>query len=352
MAEGSAQKVSVLVPAYNASATIDETLLSIRAQTHRNLEIIVVDDGSRDQTCQIVERHAAEDERVCLLAQANAGVAGARNRALASASGHYVAPVDADDLWRPDKIARQLAMALERGPAVSLVYTWYASIDGESRIRKVFRPSAEGHVLPALCAGNIVGHASSPLMRTTDVIRSGGYDASLRARAAQGCEDWQLYLKLAELGEFAVVRAPLTGYRQTEQGMSSDAAQMFRSHHLVMSEFQRAHPEHRDEFRRGQQDIARYLLRRAIRASQYRAALSTFWRACGADPSLGLDLLATAPRMLRPSKLRRAILGVQQPGTVLNRPHFLTGDDKPDPVYAQPRGSDIVGSSIPLRVAQ
>ena len=187
--------VTVILPAYNAGSTIHETLVSVRAQTYADLEILVVDDGSQDGTKEIIERHAANDPRVRLLVQANSGVASARNRALAHASGAFVAPIDSDDLWQPDKIARQLALLGERGASVELVYTWFAVIDGESRVRRVITPSEEGRVLPALCVGNFVGQASSPLMRTQSVIRAGGYDVSLRECAAQGCEDcftWDL----------------------------------------------------------------------------------------------------------------------------------------------------------------
>lgn len=77
--------VTVVIPAYNAAHTIDETLRSVRSQTHRNLEILVVDDGSRDATPAIVANHAAIDARVRLIVQENAGVAAARNRGIAEA---------------------------------------------------------------------------------------------------------------------------------------------------------------------------------------------------------------------------------------------------------------------------
>lgn len=326
----SAELVTVVVPAYNASETIDETLWSVRNQTHANLEILVVDDGSTDETCAVVGRHMARDGRVRLLQQANGGVAHARNHALNAARGRYVAPVDADDLWRPDKIARQLALLRQRGPDTTLVYTWYATIDRRSRVRGLFKPGYEGRVLPVLCTGNFVGHASSPLMRTEAVLQAGGYDPALREQGAQGCEDWKLYLSLAAMGEFAVVKDALTGYRQVGHGMSGDIAQMLRSHHRVMSEFQQAHPGLAGPLREGLYRMSDYYVKEALKAQRFAAAGREFRRLCRHDPRIGAYLLYCSATRLRPDRLarmvqRRVFLREGRPGYDRAHPHFLTG---------------------------
>lgn len=346
--------VTVILPAYNAGSTIHETLVSVRAQTYADLEIVVVDDGSQDNTRCVVERHAADDPRVRLLVQANLGVASARNRALAEATGAFVAPIDSDDLWRPDKIARQLALLLERGAGVELAYTWFAVIDGESRIRKIIAPSEEGRVLPALCVGNFVGQASSPLMRTQSVIRAGGYDVSLRESAAQGCEDWQLYLKLAEFGEFAVVKSPLTGYRITKQSMSGDIAQMMRSHRLVMSRFQSTHPEYREELRAGLEGITKYLLIRSIKASRYQKALLTLMNIARRDPPLALHVSRHFAQQLGKRSISRAIRIGKRLGSVATHPHFLDDEFDIDGAIRLPPPQSSCGDlkrrSVALRV--
>jgi peptidoglycan/xylan/chitin deacetylase (PgdA/CDA1 family)/protein-L-isoaspartate O-methyltransferase len=126
--------VSVIIPAYNAAYTIAETLQSVCWQTYANLEIIVVDDGSGDETVAIVRQHAASDARIRLLQQDNAGVAAARNAGIAAAQADYIALLDADDLWHSSKIERQMAVLLARGATVALVYTWYALIDDSGTI--------------------------------------------------------------------------------------------------------------------------------------------------------------------------------------------------------------------------
>lgn len=110
--------VSVVIPAYNAAATLDETLRSVRSQTHRALEIIVINDGSTDDTGAIARRHAAIDGRVQVANQDNAGLAAARNAGWRRARSELIAFLDADDLWAPTKIERQID-ALRSGGSMS-----------------------------------------------------------------------------------------------------------------------------------------------------------------------------------------------------------------------------------------
>ena len=237
--------VSVLVPACNAAATIGETLASAAAQSHRELEIIVVDDGSTDATAGIVRQAAQTDARIILVQQANAGVAAARNAALGRARGACIAPLDADDLWHPDKIARQLARLEQAGPGVGLVYCWSVDIDERSIIidRRLDLDRFEGDVYAALVLANFVGNASVPLMRKSAIEAVGGWDSELRRNNAQGCEDWQAYLRLAERVEYALEPAFLVGYRQAASAMSRQVSRMQRSYRLVLAEAKRRHPE-------------------------------------------------------------------------------------------------------------
>jgi glycosyltransferase involved in cell wall biosynthesis len=245
--------VTVIVPAYNAAATIDETLLSVRAQSHASLQIIVVDDGSVDSTAQIVERHAQADARVALIRHpTNRGVAAARNTAIAAARGELIAPIDADDLWHPLKIEKQVAAMRDGGRKVGLVYTWSALLDEQSRVTALAGQYLfEGNVLRSLCEFNLVGNGSSPLMRTDAVRQAGGYDSSLVGLDAQGCEDWALYLAIAECFEFAVVAEYLTGYRSLPTSMSTDYGQMWRSFFLVEAKVRARRPELRRYLREG-----------------------------------------------------------------------------------------------------
>ena len=99
--------VSVIIPAYNAAATLERALASVAKQTLSGIEILVVDDGSTDATPEILARMAAADRRLRILTQANGGVARARNAAIGAATGEWVATIDADDIWHPRKLELQ-----------------------------------------------------------------------------------------------------------------------------------------------------------------------------------------------------------------------------------------------------
>lgn len=258
--------VTVIIPAYNAEDTLDETLRSVRAQTWRNLEILVIDDGSRDNTLAVAERHAAEDSRVRAIRKDNGGVAEARNLGISQAKGDFIAPVDADDLWHPTKIEKQMAAMAAAGPECGLVYTWFRVIDAESRVMsECGHNEAEGDVVRDLCLTNIVGNGSSPLMRKAAVIEAGGYDPSLRANNAQGCEDLKIYFEIARRHRFAVVKEELTGYRWTPDNMSSDSMKMLRSYDLVMNPMREIYADrYGDEFEWGRRFFMDFLLQRAI----------------------------------------------------------------------------------------
>ena len=101
--------VSVIIPAFNAARFLERTIISAQNQTHRNLEIIVVEDGSTDGTQHVAAAMADSDPRIKVIEKSNGGVASARNVGLAQARGEYVAFLDADDLWHPSKIELQIA---------------------------------------------------------------------------------------------------------------------------------------------------------------------------------------------------------------------------------------------------
>jgi glycosyltransferase involved in cell wall biosynthesis len=126
--------VSVVIPAFNAVKTLENTLRSAAAQTHAELEILIIDDGSSDDTAAIATAFCAQDRRARLISQANAGVAVARNSGIAAARGEWLAPLDADDLWHPTKIERQLDAALNAAEVPGLVYCWFHLIDEQDRV--------------------------------------------------------------------------------------------------------------------------------------------------------------------------------------------------------------------------
>ena len=222
---------SVVVPAYNAESTIGATLESIGRQTHRSMEVIVVDDGSTDDTARIVERFAARDGRVRLVRQGNGGVARARNAGFAESRGAYIAPIDADDLWHPRKLEMQLAALASAGPSVGFVYTYFRRIDGEGHVLyDGERSGMRGRAFLRHLLSNPVCNGSALLVRREAWESAGGYSPELHERGAQGCEDGLFQLLIARNWEIEVVPAFLTGYRTTPNAMSTNRERMRRSY--------------------------------------------------------------------------------------------------------------------------
>lgn len=127
--------VSVIMPAYNAGAYIEEAIRSVMAQTVTDWELLVLDDGSTDDTCALVERLAAEDPRICLLQnERNLGAANTRNRGFELCKGRFVSLLDSDDRWMPKKLEKQLALLEQTGADFS--YCSYAIIDANGQRAK------------------------------------------------------------------------------------------------------------------------------------------------------------------------------------------------------------------------
>jgi GT2 family glycosyltransferase len=227
--------VSVVIPAYNASVFLPETLRSVLAQDYPNFEVWVVDDGSTDNTGAIVTAFALKDDRVQLLQQANGGVAAARNFGIRRARGEYVALLDADDLWEVGALRTWVRTFEQVTSRVAVVYGWSLDVDESNLPTGGFHAARiRGKVLGTLLVHNFLGNASSTMVRRSSLLEVGGYDSSLRDRRSQGCEDWDLYFKLAERWEYEVVPEFLVRYRKPMQSMSQDDQQMARSHDLVL----------------------------------------------------------------------------------------------------------------------
>jgi glycosyltransferase involved in cell wall biosynthesis len=285
--------VSVVIPAFNASSTIDETLRSVRSQSHAQLEIIVVDDGSTDGTLAVVQRHAAQDSRITIISQYNAGVAAARNAGWRAACADLIAFIDADDLWAPCKIERQLQAMIDGGERTGLVYSWYAWIDAKSLVRVRSDPIFHtGEVLDYLFQGNFIGNGSSALVRREALVAANGFDSGLQASGAQGCEDLLFYCRVAEEYHFAIVPEYQIGYRDLPNNMSSDMTRMFRSWMLVADEMAARHPDRVALLDQGTRNYARWLFRRALSGGQLGYVASILTLSYERNPSLALKVFA------------------------------------------------------------
>jgi len=303
--------VSVIIPAYNAAAFIGEALDSALAQTYRTLEVIVIDDGSTDDTATIVQQFAARDSRVRLLQQVNLGVAAARNFGIEQSRGSLLAPLDADDIWHPDKIAKQVMAMHAGGPSVALVYAWSSLIDEGGNVLRRSENAAvhEGDVFPFLLLENFIGNGSAPLLRRHCVREVGGYDTTLRARGGE-CEDLMLYLRIAEKYRVRVVPEFLIGYRAGSSNLSNNVYRMKQGHELVLKEISSRHLDLPARLYRWSRSVNYlYLGRRSRRLGMPLSAAWFFCNAAVCDPGMLFQLQCLAAIV----RLGKRFVGDQMP---------------------------------------
>ena len=253
----SSPKVSVIIPAYNAMRFLPQTVESVLEQTFQDFEVLIVDDGSKDDTAIWAAAH--DDPRVKLVSQPNGGAAAARNTGIANAAGEYVAFLDADDLWQATKLAKQVAR-LEADPNVGLADTWISYIDGDGEpMGKVMTQQLEGDVWAQMVEYNLVRCGSTPLVRRRCFQEVGAFDESFRFS-----EDWEMWIRITSRYQFAVVKEPLVAYRQHENNKHKN--------------YQALLPTLRGIIEKSFQDVAeaqQHLKGRALG----RAYLHTAWRA-------------------------------------------------------------------------
>ncbi|MCY7278532.1 MAG: glycosyltransferase family 2 protein [Phormidesmis sp. CAN_BIN44] len=309
--------VSVIIPAYNAEAFIHLTLDSVLAQTYQNFEVIVVDDGSSDRTAEIVESFVQRDLRVHLLRQKNSGVAAARNLAIQASNGVYISPIDADDIWYPQKLEKQVRCIEDSDESVGLVYSWSVYLNEAGDITGWYVTDHsytfdEGSVLNGLLCFNFLDNASTALFRRSCIDRVGGYNCNLKAQNAQGCEDWDIYLRIAEHYSFRVVPEYLIGYRLYLGSMATNCPVMARSYELMMTEVQQRYPDIPDRiWRWSSSTFYNYLTGKSYVCGDYRTMFIWLYRC------LSVDYVV----LLRPGVYKVAVLAalslVTQPLTLL-----------------------------------
>jgi glycosyltransferase involved in cell wall biosynthesis len=233
-------KISVVIPTYNAMIYLPQTVAGLLNQTFEDFEAIVINDGSSDETEQWVSK--IKDPRIKLISQNNKGLAGARNAGIAQASGEYIAFLDADDLWEPTKLEKQVHV-LDKYPEVGLVYTWVAYIDekGEST-GKVVKYQAEGDVWKNLLERNLVECGSVAMVRRSCFDTVGVFDWNLSSFNVN--EDWDMWLRIAARYPFKVVKEPLAYYRQSSSSASKNWKAIEQSFRIVIEKaFDSAAPE-------------------------------------------------------------------------------------------------------------
>jgi len=234
--------VSVVMPCFNGRTYLTQAIESALAQTVRPTQILIVDDGSTDDSAEVIRQYQRyhRDANIELLTQLNAGEPAARNAGIAHADGEWVAMLDTDDWWEPEKLELQLKAAAEQGPDCVLVHTGvkHHFHDGSSQGADLIAPAKRvGWATRALLEDGAIGHPSI-LVRRDALATIGGYDATF----TQAC-DIDLYFRLSVIGTFAFAPQYLLNYRIHPGQMSTRAADQVRAHHRAVRRFFEEHPE-------------------------------------------------------------------------------------------------------------
>lgn len=301
--------VSIIVPAYNSARFIAETLQTAQAQQGVRSQIILVDGASADDTVAVA-RAACPDLKV--ICEPDRGVSDARNKGLHLAQADWVAFLDADDVWQPDKLARQLAVARSE-PGLALVFCDAWQFRGDERLLDSFLvtrsdyPGLPRHPVPgvengfvfdtdmarAIMRTNFVVTTSTAIAHRTHALAVGGFDPSLKV-----CEDYEFWLRLTKDQRVGVVQSPLVGYRHHGSSLSDDQDAMIRGR-IEVAERVFAAPQHYPEsataFFRGEKARRHAQLgRRALHGGDLHLARRHFWRSLRTAPRLATAALLAA----------------------------------------------------------
>ena len=276
--------LSVIVPAYNVAPFIRTAIRSVLDQGFRDLEVIVINDGSTDQTEQIVR--SIHDDRVRLVTQVNGGLAHARNVGIGLAKGRYIAFLDGDDMWLPD-YADQHVSHLMADPAVGISFNYQAYMDensvltGQYLTTLIARPSLRQLLLHSrIVTGNIV-------MPRECLDQIGGFDERLRA-----CEDLEMWIRTLAKTQFKIALIPqvLCAYRERSNSLTMQFEHHVKNAWVAADVIESYAPCFRGRMRRRMLgDVYRILARKALSSNNLKAARYLAFKALQSWPLLPIQ---------------------------------------------------------------
>jgi glycosyltransferase involved in cell wall biosynthesis len=221
--------VSVIVPVYNRAHLVAETIDSILLQTYRHLEIILINDGSSDNSLSVIKEYEkCFPEKIRVIDQKNQGQIVARNNGIKEAHGKYIAFLDSDDLWLPSKLEQQIPLF---GQGVGLVYGGVEFINesGETTDFDPCDPSVQGNIYPQLLVKNRMTGGSVVVLAEA-LAKVGLFDPEFRA-----AENWDLWLRICKEYQARLVNKPVVKYRLHQNNMSKDVMLMQDAKRQIMS---------------------------------------------------------------------------------------------------------------------
>lgn len=283
--------VSVVVPAYNVEQYITQAIESILAQTYTNFEMLIIDDGSQDRTVEICQTF--QDSRIRIIQQQNRGLAGARNTGIRNAQGEYLAFLDSDDCWLPEKLAKHV-QHLESASQVGLSFSRSAFIDNQGKSLGIYQMPQLENITPShLLCRNPIGNGSAPVVRRA-VFEDIRFDQEVNGQVEdwyfdenfRQSEDIECWLRIAIQTTWQIEGIPeaLTLYRVNESGLSANIFKQLDSWEKVIDKTRSYAPE----LLKSWENLARayqlrYLARRAVRFKAGDRAVELIHKALKTD---------------------------------------------------------------------
>ncbi|MEM9001896.1 MAG: glycosyltransferase family 2 protein [Cyanobacteria bacterium P01_F01_bin.86] len=312
-------KVSVIIPVYNVENYIAATLRSVFDQTFQDFEIIVVDDGSSDQSIQIC--HTFGDSRLQIIKQSNRGLAGARNTGIRHARGEYLAFLDSDDCWHPEKLTHHVHH-LDHSPQVGVSFSRSSFIDGAGKPLGIYQMPKLTNITPGyLFCRNPISNGSNPVLRRV-VFEEIKFQANLYGQVEdfffddsfRQSEDIECWLRIALKTQWQIegIAESLTLYRVNSTGLSANLMKQYAAWERIVDITRTYAPEFLETW----ESLARayqlrYLARRAVSQHDGKTArqlahqaFKTDWRILRQEPRRSVITIGAAYLLtLLPQKL-------------------------------------------------
>ena len=267
--------VSVIIPTYNRETLIRKAIDSVLAQTYRQWEIVVVDDGSEDNTKDVVLSY--KNENIFYIYQENRGIAAARNTGIKNSRGSFIAFLDSDDYWRPNKLEKQMKLFFEH-PEYGMVASQCASIRTDGTFRKRNRRGKSGWVLEDLFKANFI-RTSSAIVKRECLDKVGLFDETLK----EG-EEYDLWLRIASKYPIGFVNEPLAVYVDNPYGVSTDSlvGRLYRLQLLQKTYLKEKIPK--KVYTKRIANTCHYIGRHYLKRGEKRSGQDYLRKACMLDP--------------------------------------------------------------------
>jgi hypothetical protein len=316
-------KASVIVPVYKVEKYIADTIQSVLNQTYQNFELIIVDDGSSDRSIDICQQF--KDSRITILRQPNQGVCVARNTGISHATGKYIALLDGDDLWLPEKLEKHITH-LQNNPQVGLSFSRSAFIDEKGKALGIYQMPKLTKITPALILRrNPIGNGSAPVI-LREAFKAIEYQEKVMG-VTKNCyfdpklahfEDVECWLRIALLTDWQTegIPEPLTLYRVNSQGASTNFDKQVEDLEKVLEKTRKYAPdliqEHGDAAKAYEiRKLARWAVRLKSASTAVKMghkAIFTYWKMIFEEPKKTIVTLAAAYSLyLLPKQLYNSI---------------------------------------------